>query len=591
MLRMKLRRVARAATLAVLGLATTFVITDAVSAKTWYVNASAAAGGDGSQGKPLNTLLAVQLLTGPGDTIIIQPSTAVLNGGLALLPGQRLIGDGPPVVTSAPSLIPNGPPTLQSSGQSSLPQITNTTNYLLGDAIDMADDTVVQNIVIKGAFRGGIFAQDSHNIAIEGNDISGANTSVQLGFRVQPFCLEQYAAGVANCSSGLADGFASIQVDGLSEDSNVVIKNNYVHDGVCADGINIRAMNTSDVNATVEGNFTTRLVQCAGLNALNNIGTQVLGTARLTVALVGNTQTASGSAGADAEALFINPAEAGTLIQTIENNVYMNGTGGASTNGMEFILGNGSPQAEVTVSNSFFANNPGDMLEVFNRGARGSKAVLTLNNVTVQNTLITGGLPSYANPPGAAASPDNTGECLGVGSVGDGDVTIIEINNSSFTGCDNNGIEITNNHSFTDNGADGPHAVSLMINNSTISGSRFYNLWFNDVTPLTQLNVSVQNSNLSSSQSGIAVAFDMQTTGSTAQATIDLGGGPLGSAGGNCIFGGQISNLEATNYNIFAENDYWGSANGPLAGSVHETNPGFTIADKQFLRAAPPACR
>src|ERR1700740_2573181 len=67
--------------------------------QTWYVSAAAAAGGDGSANAPFNSLTAVQQVYGPGDTIMIEPSllsVPPLNGGIALLPGQRLIGDGPP---------------------------------------------------------------------------------------------------------------------------------------------------------------------------------------------------------------------------------------------------------------------------------------------------------------------------------------------------------------------------------------------------------------------------------------------------------------------------------------------------------------
>jgi hypothetical protein len=291
------------------------------------------------------------------------------------------------------------------------------------------------------------------------------------------------------------------------------------------------------------------------------------------------------------DSLFVNPAQAGTLTETITNNVYMNGIGGPSTNGLEFILSNGSAKSQVTVSNSFFQNNPGDMLEEFDRGGVGSTAVLTLNNVTVEQTTFTGGIPSYADPPGTATTPDNTGECLGIGSVGANDTTILQMTNSSFTGCDNNGIEVTNNHPTTGDGTGNPHKVVLVINHSTISGSRYYNLWLNDVTPLTDLSVLVQNSNLSGSISGIAAAFDVQpTTGGVTDAKIDLGGGMLGSVGGNCIYGGQIYNLEATALNVYAKNDWWGSSSGPLAGSVHESTPGFTIVDSPFLTTAPPAC-
>jgi hypothetical protein len=571
--------------------ALTALLTGSASATTWYVNGSAAAGGTGtSPTSPLNSLVTLQLLSASGDTIMIQPSTTPLNGGIALLPGQKLIGMGPPVLKMNPALVADGPQVPGSAGLTSAPTITNTTNYLNGDAVDMADNTVVQNLIITGTLRGGIYAEDSHNIQVIGNDLSAINSSATPSFRVQPFCIAEYTAGApAFCLNGLPDGFAAIQVDGLGGQSNVLIQKNYIHNGTCNDGINIRSMNQADIVAKVDGNYVTSLVQCASLSAQNDIGTQVLGQGRLKVDLSNNTEANSGSANADHEGLFINPAEDGTLIQTIENNVYMNGIGGSSTNGMEYIVGNGAPRVDVTVSNSYFANDPGDMLELFNRGARGSKASLTLNNVTVQNTTISGGLPSYGNPPGKAVVSDNTGECLGISSSGADDVTILTMNNSSFSGCGNNGIEVTNTH-VAALGTDNPHSVSLSINNSTISGSKYYNLWFNGVTPLTDLSVSVQNSNLSVSQSGVAVAFDQQQPGSTKNYAIDLGGGSLGSNGKNCIFGGLIYNLEATNYNVSAQNNWWGQASGPLAGSVHETNPGFTIDTSSFLKKAPPAC-
>jgi hypothetical protein len=95
---------------------------------------------------------------------MIEPSALSLpplDGGIALLPGQRLTGDGPPVVQFTTALIPDGPPVAVSSGLSSLPRITNTTTYLSGDAVELASNTVVENLVIAGALRGAIYGQDS----------------------------------------------------------------------------------------------------------------------------------------------------------------------------------------------------------------------------------------------------------------------------------------------------------------------------------------------------------------------------------------------------------------------------------------------
>ncbi len=561
----------------------------------WFVSAAAPAGGNGSANAPFNSLALVQQASGPGDTIVVEPSpasTPPLDGGIALQPGQRLIGDGPPVIQFGQPLIPDGPPVVGASGSSSLPRITNSSGATnSGDAVELASDTDIENLVIAGAYRGAVYGQDVVGVTLRGNDISGFNTSGTKGFVVQPFYLESYTAGVANdVANGLPAGWAAILIDTANVSTSLSITNNYVHDGVCGDGIDIRGMSTGDVSAQIGYNFVTRLVQCSKVSTIEGIGTQVTGSSRLRATLLGNTEANNGSPGANMDSLFVNPAEAGTLIETIDHNVYMTGIGGPSTNGLEFILSNGSAIANVTVSNSFFQNNPGDMLEEFNRGGSASTATLVLDHVIVEKTTYTGGIPSYADPPGGATSPDNTGECLGIGSVGANDTTVLEMTDSSFTGCDNNGIEVTNNHPSGD-GNGNPHTIVLDINDSTISGSRYYNLWLNDLTPLTNLRVRVQDSDLSLSSSGVAVAFDMQPTGATANALIDLGGGALGSNGRNCIFGGLIYDLEARGYNVFAENNWWGTPSGPPAGKVVASPAGYTINDSSPLRRAPPACR
>jgi hypothetical protein len=561
----------------------------------WFVSAAAPAGGNGSANAPFNSLALVQQASGPGDTIVVEPSpasTPPLDGGIALQPGQRLIGDGPPVIQFGQPLIPDGPPVVGASGSSSLPRITNTSGATnSGDAVELASDTDIENLVIAGAYRGAVYGQDVVGVTLRGNDISGFNTSGTKGFVVQPFYLESYTAGVANdVANGLPAGWAAILIDTANVSTSLSISNNYVHDGVCGDGIDIRGMSTGDVSAQIGYNFVTRLVQCSKVSTIEGIGTQVTGSSRLRATLLDNTEANNGSPGANMDSLFVNPAEAGTLIETIDHNVYMTGIGGPSTNGLEFILSNGSAIANVTVSNSFFQNNPGDMLEEFNRGGSASTATLVLDHVIVEKTTYTGGIPSYADPPGGATSPDNTGECLGIGSVGANDTTVLEMTDSSFTGCDNNGIEVTNNHPSGD-GNGNPHTIVLDINDSTISGSRYYNLWLNDLTPLTNLRVRVQDSDLSLSSSGVAVAFDMQPTGATANALIDLGGGALGSNGRNCIFGGLIYDLEARGYNVFAENNWWGTPSGPPAGKVVASPAGYTVNDSSPLRRAPPACR
>jgi hypothetical protein len=557
------------------------------------VSATAAAGGDGSANAPFNSLALVQVASGPGDTIIIEPSplsVPPLDGGIVLKADQRLIGGGPPIVKFGAPLISGGPPVIGPTNLSSLPRITNTTGAAnSGDAVRLADNTDVENLVIAGPYRGAIYGQDAVGVTVRGNDISSFNTSGTVGFVVQPFNLATFTPGVGiELAGGVPAGWAAILIDTANVSTTLSIASNYLHDGVCGDGIDIRGSNTGDVTAQVNDNFITRLVQCHSVSAIQGISTQVTGSSRLRATVVGNTEADNGSPGANMDRLFVNPAESGTLVETIDHNVDITGIGGASTNGFEYILSNGNANSHVTISNSYFRDNPGDMLEEFNYGA-GSTTALVLDNVTVEDTTISGGLPSYADPPGSAPITGNLGECLAISADGANDTTVLQMTDSSFSGCDNNGIQVTGNHA-TGNGVGNLHTIVVNIDNSKINGSRFYNLWVNDVTPLDNLKVRVQDSDLSTSSSGVAVAFDQQPTGATASALIDLGGGALGSDGRNCIFGGAIYDLEATRYNISAENNWWGTAKGPQPGKVVESVAGYKIDASTPLRRAPSAC-
>lgn len=578
----------------------------------WYVSASAVSGGDGSIQAPFDSLAAAQEASSPGDTIVIEPSplnVPPLDGGIALKAGQRLVGLGPPVVAQQKPLLNGGPPLVMSTELPSQPRIANTSTATnSGDAVDLADGADVENIVITTAYRGGIYGNNVVDVTVRGNDIGNFNTSGAVGFRVQPFYLNSYTPGLARggpppFGNGIGAGWAAILIDTASVKTNILIDGNYIHDGFCGDGIDLRSMGTGDATAQVDRNFVTTLSQCSGtgVGTIEGIGTQVTGTGVLHATVDQNTEANTGSPRSNMDSLFVNPAESGTLIEEIKHNLYTSGIGGASTNGMEYITSNGKPYSQLTISDSQFYNNPGDMLEEFDRGEQGSTAILILDHVLVDGTTISGGLPAYAIPPGGvngvplASTGDNTGECLGIASVGSNDVTTLVMRDSVFVHCGNNGIEITNNHCTNPPtpgpacGPDNPHTVSVDIERSRISGSKYYNLWFNEVTPLTQLQVRVEDTDLSTSLSGVAVAFDQQPTGGTGSYAIDLGGGALGSKGRNCIFGGAIYDLETMGFNVAAEDNWWGTPSGPNPAKVVAT-AGGSIDDANWLTHAPSAC-
>jgi len=59
------------------------------AASTWYGKADAAAGGDGSRGRPFVTLEQVEAASQPGDTIRVLPSMRPLDGGIQLVHRSR----------------------------------------------------------------------------------------------------------------------------------------------------------------------------------------------------------------------------------------------------------------------------------------------------------------------------------------------------------------------------------------------------------------------------------------------------------------------------------------------------------------------
>src|SRR2546423_5655145 len=129
------------------------------AASTWYVNADAAAGGNGSRSRPFATLEQVEAASQPGDTIRVLPSARPLDGGIQLKAGQRLTGLGSPVTKSAAS--------------GAQPTITNTSAARYnGDAIRLARNSVVQNIHIDGAARAGIFGVNAGRSELRGNLIT-----------------------------------------------------------------------------------------------------------------------------------------------------------------------------------------------------------------------------------------------------------------------------------------------------------------------------------------------------------------------------------------------------------------------------------
>ena len=237
-----------------------------------------------------------------------------------------------------------GPRVAGRTGQlTKLPALQNTSGASLGgDAIRLANNTTVRNIVVKGAYRGGIYGRDVKGVHVHGNDVSATNTSCTTGFIVQPFNLPTMAPGVGvPFSSGLTNGWAAIMVDQTRTRTSVRIDRNAVHDADCADGIDVRASGTANVKVRVDHNKLTRLKQDVTKESILAIGMQTTDTARLTAEVNRNRETYIGTASehdfgeADSEGLFANGAGRSKLVERVDRNTFAHGLGHISANCFE----------------------------------------------------------------------------------------------------------------------------------------------------------------------------------------------------------------------------------------------------------------
>ncbi|WP_031469429.1 right-handed parallel beta-helix repeat-containing protein [Sciscionella sediminilitoris] len=520
--------------------------------RTWYVSAEATAG-QGSATAPFSSLAQAESASRAGDSIVVLPASSTappLDGGIALKPGQRLIGAGDPVVGA--------------SGGVPIPRITNTSGRLEGDAVRLAPGAQVRNLSITHPRRGGIYGVDTPGTVVTGNDVTETNTSCAQGFLIQSFTVP---AGLPLRVPGLDlpfkitlnNGWAGIMVDGNRAQGTVRIEDNRVHDTACGDGIDVRASGTSSLHAKLYRNRVDHTRQ--GLLQLSNLamGLQSTGKASLDAELVRNTQTDVGSGVVDSEGVFANMADQSRLSARIDHNTFRNGNGHFSANGLEYVTSNGKPSSDLTVTNSTFTDVPGDIIENYNLSTEGATQRMTLDNVRAAHSTFPAGLVY-------PVVPANFGSCVLSASLGSGNVTSLRMHRTTATDCTGDGVGII---STVGNKADGPNRnMSFDISDSQITGNEQANLRVLNIGDLGTLHGKVSNSNLADGGKGSA---DIEhTAGTIGDPELDFGGGGLGSSGGNCILGAAEPGVEVRGIHVDARHNWWGRPSAPAPGAVRE---------------------
>jgi len=552
------------------------------SARTWYVQAGAADDGRGTRARPIDLLARVETVSRPGDRIVVLPApraAGALDGGIRLKARQQLVGAGASVVRNRDADL--------------APRLTNTdVSRLDGDAVRLASGTTVRNLVIAGSHRGGIYGLDITRATITGNDVSGHNTSCTPGFHIPPFAVPTTAPGVGiPISNGLHNGWAGIMIDALRRRGMFTIAANHVHDADCGDGIDVRVAGVASVRARIEGNDVRELRQGQDFESILAIGLQTREHGRLVARLDDNRQSGLGNdgdpgigpEGADSEGVFVNVSGPSSMRAKITRNTYTHtaGRGGFSANGLEFVSMGDGGRALVEVRDSTFSGTPGDVIEQLALGTN-ARLLMRLDNVTATGS--TGFAGSGFGD--TVIIPGNNADCVIGASGGAGNTVDLIVRRSTLTNCANNGLTFG---SAVANGSGPTKLLRLDVSDSRITGNRGANLRIGNETELERLAVKVQRTNLSDAHGSTSSPANLtvEDLGSTGAAAIDLGGGPLGSSGGNCLAGGNLAAL-LVGYGVHARRAWWGSPAGPGPGRV--VSAGGDLDDGEAQDGAPAGC-
>ena len=221
------------------------------------------------------------------------------------------------------------------------------------------------------------------------------------------------------------------------------------------------------------------------------------------------------------------------MIDTVNHNTFDHGIGFFSCNGFETIVSTGTATIDIDLENSTFQDNVGDMLEEYNLGG-GSTMNFTARNVIADGTTWREPNAPGSSDGGANPAPFNLGDCMLIFSDGGGNSTTFTMSDSVLEHC-NNGLSMANN-AGTANGSGPIERLVLNISRSVITRNAKYGVLLYNTTPAQLLQASIAHSTISDNAEP-GVSIEENPTGSAETGRFDLGGGSLGSPGGNCLYG------------------------------------------------------
>ena len=587
-------------------------------AADWYVKAGAPHPGNGSKNRPFTSLEQVEAASAAGDTIYVLQSQGALDGGIQLKDGQSLIGLGPKVTNANP--------------HSARAKLTNTSDARYdGDAIRLAKNNLVENIHIDNAFRSAILGINAVAAQLRNNlmtDIMAVHDLFAIEGPAPSTCVPGNCVGewpngyilfasqtnhfgaitLVTCGPGARSAVTNPDVQPMGyckflepaagtvpSTGDVVISGNEIRDSN-SDGIMIIDDLGVQAKATVTGNVIKDLSQRLPDPSSVGITDHVVRSRGFTLIAIENTVSNL------------------TIDDMVGSNLSPFGTFAAD--GIVFLTAGLDPVSNATVTDVVISNpllsgdtSNGDSIEIQHRGS--TNGVLNVDILRAQLSD-----PASTNIKIIeSANPES----------GTYNVTVTDsvMTNVNGAGAEDYQIRFSGSaRTVALGGTATTKAIKVSLKNVSISGLGGgignSGASFNNNVPT--FHIKVEDSSLSDlSRESIFYRHDpSKTIGTVGGAIIDLGGGPLGSTGGNRFVnnglippGGEIDpfvftadisvhnpNLAATNgtIQVFDSHNYWGGGpptvttgpfNMPSGADVVTSGKVTFTTDGTFLTSDP----
>ena len=542
-----------------------------VANPVWYVDNTAAAGGDGTSDNPFNTLVEAQNASAANDTIFVyhgDGTTTGQNAGITLKDGQHLIGEGVGLTVAGTNLVTAG----------SQAHIGNSA----GDGVSMTNvvPAEIQGLAISGSNNA---IDNTINTAVGGTLVIANNTIVSAGAEGIDINKDGSATltlDVHDNTWSASTGNAFDVTKGASANPGFVRLN--FHDNTVvssAEGVHLDSGSSSSgqitvtgfANNTVSGNTGGTGIDVTGTAASPIVFDSNVGTGAYEAVSGGTTTIGASGNGVGGSGLVLNHvagnlsfndlesyADNGTGLKIVGTGSASPGTGSGTlvttttgnvvaVNGPAVDLTNATGQLNFSNVSSTNSTGTGVNFTGFNDGSVAASFSATSGSIQNATSTDFNIASNNADISYGGSITDSTGQLVSESGSTGGTKTFSGAISDSGSGT-GSGISLTSNSSTTTNFTGGV-SLSTGANNAFVanSGGIVNVTGTNHITTTTGTALNVTNTTIGASglnfhdisANGAAHAIILNNTGTTGHLAV-TGSGNTGLGGDNS--GGTIQN-------------------------------------------------